>query len=160
MDNIHPKRKKAKDNNYILIKNEKGYFVIILGSDNTCIQIDEEIYNLLNLFELEDISYLNKVSRHYEHILLSETNLNVRTSKQVISIEDEIIKKQEYAILYEAINTLSKKQKRRLIMYYFQELTYQEIADIEHCKHTAIIKSIRGAQSQIKKYFTEKGYNS
>ena len=31
------------------------------------IEIEKVLYDLFNRFELEDISYLNRVSRHIEH---------------------------------------------------------------------------------------------
>ena len=40
------------------------------------IEIDKVLYDLFNRFELEDISYLNRVSRHIEH---SELLMTIKT---------------------------------------------------------------------------------
>lgn len=50
---------------------------------------------------------------------------------------------------------LPEKQYRRLVLYYFGELTYEQIAEMEGCSHPAIIKSIKAAVKAMKKYFSE-----
>lgn len=49
--------------------------------------------------------------------------------------------------------TLPETQRRRLVMYYFDGLTYEEIAERERCTHPAVIKSVKSAISKLKKYF-------
>lgn len=38
-------------------------------------------------------------------------------------------------------------------VYYFDGLTYEEIAERERCTHPAVIKSVKAAISKLKKYF-------
>ena len=54
------------------------------------IEIDEVLYGLFNRFELEDISYLNKLSRHIEHSELTEASLNDRAFCKPESIEEKV----------------------------------------------------------------------
>ena len=55
--------------------------------------------------------------------------------------------------LHNAIAKLPEVQKRRLILYYFADLTYEKIAEIENCSHPAIIKSINVALKNLKNFF-------
>lgn len=61
----------------------------------------------------------------------------------------------EYERLHKAISELPETQRRRLILYYFQELTYEQIAEIEGCSHPAVIKSVHAAIEKIKKIISE-----
>lgn len=74
MDGNHPKRKKDKQNPYTLAVRENGYFLSFKNGQGVQhdIELDEQLYSLFNSFELEDISYLNEISRHYEHSELTE----------------------------------------------------------------------------------------
>ncbi len=55
--------------------------------------------------------------------------------------------------LHKAINELPEKQKKRLILHYFQELTYVEIAEREKCSIRAVEYSVHGAIQSLKKFF-------
>ena len=52
--------------------------------------------------------------------------------------------------LYKAISKLPKVQKRRLKLYYFEDLTLQKIADIEGCSVKNVYKSIELAKEKLK----------
>lgn len=152
MDNQHPKRKKDQFNNYELIRNENGYYLSFIDGQSVkqTICIDIELYNLLNSFELEDISYMNVISRHYEHSKLTPQTLHERTFCNESSIEDDAIKNIQYKELYKAISKLPEIQKRRLELYYLKGLTYAQIAKVEKCSTVAIKYSIDIAISKLK----------
>ena len=80
MDEKHPNRKKDKHNPYTLTVAGGHYYLSFKDSRGVFqrIEIDKALYELFNRFELEDISYLNKVSRHIEHSELTEATLNDR----------------------------------------------------------------------------------
>lgn len=68
-----PKRRRAKDNPYILstvgIKtNQPHYYVSFPDAQGNQIrlEISESLYKLLDKFELEDLSFLNEVDNHYD----------------------------------------------------------------------------------------------
>ena len=44
--------------------------------------------------------------------------------------------------LYHAIAALPETQRRRLVMYYFYDLTYEQIAELERCTPMPIKRSI------------------
>lgn len=151
-----PKRRKSKDNIYtLLIENDKYY---VLFTDSKCsmnkINISQQVFEAFNQFELDDKKMMNEFDRHIEHYNLNEENIYIRSNyKEQISIDDDLIKKCEYEKLREAINELSSIQKNRIIKYFFENKTYQEISKEEHCSKVAIKYSIDNALEKISKKF-------
>jgi RNA polymerase sigma-70 factor (ECF subfamily) len=50
------------------------------------------------------------------------------------------------------LNCLNENQKRRIILYYFQGLTYRQIAKIDGVSDMSVRESIAGAIKKIKKF--------
>ena len=51
--------------------------------------------------------------------------------------------------LHKAISMLSSVQQRRIQMYYFADMTYEEIAEAEQCSFQAVEKTLRKARKTI-----------
>lgn len=92
MDEKHPNRKKDKHNPYTLTIVEGRYYLSFKDGRGKLqtLEIGKVLYELFNRFELEDISYLNKVSRHIEHSELTEATLNERAFYKQTSIVEVI----------------------------------------------------------------------
>ncbi|MDD2376371.1 MAG: sigma factor-like helix-turn-helix DNA-binding protein [Clostridia bacterium] len=58
----------------------------------------------------------------------------------------------EYDKLKFAIDSLCEIQKRRIKMYYFEDMTLEKIATIENCTKVAIKYSIDNAIENLKKF--------
>ena len=84
---------------------------------------------------------------------MTETTLHARVFTDVESLEVTAYRGIRGERLWRAIATLPETQRRRLVMYYFDGLTYEEIAEKEGCTHPAIIKSVKAAISKIKNIF-------
>ena len=153
MDVKHPKRKKDKQNPYTLsIENGKEY-ISFHDTEGTYrkIEVTHVLFSQFNDFELEDIYYLNTVSRHYEFSELTEQAINERAFLPQEPIEDAVFRKLQYAQLYTAIQTLPDKQRERLILYYFRNYTYAQIAEMEGCTVMPVKRSIDKALAQLAK---------
>lgn len=152
MDEKRPKRRKAKDNPYTLAEIEGQHFLFFRDGQGVLreITIDRELFNLMDRFGLEDLSYLNAVDRHYEQSEQTEASLNLRAIDKPEPVEDAVIRKLEYERLYQAISQLSDTQRRRLILYYFKGLTYKQIAKKEGCTFQAVAKSVTAAEIRLK----------
>lgn len=139
MNEKHPNRKKDKHNPYTLMIVEGRYYLSFKDGRGIMqnIEIDKVLYDLFNRFELEDISYLNRVSRHIEHSELTESSLNDRAFYKEESLEETVSRSMEYEQLHKAISKLPETQKRRLLLYFFGELNYEQIAELEGCKYQA-----------------------
>ena len=94
----HPNRKKDKYNPYTLTITEGHYYLSFKDGrgKQQNIEIDEILYQTFDRFELEDISHLNRVSRHIEHSELTDETLNDRAFYKAERIEDIVSESIEY----------------------------------------------------------------
>lgn len=150
----HLNRNKDKYNPYTLdIDDKNNYIVEFKDANNTIhkVEVSEKVYEAFDKFELEDISQIHKIKKHIERNEVYEETLYHKSFNAPISVEDEVESKILQEELKVAINELSDIQKKRLKMYYFNELTLDEIAMLENTSHQAISKSIIRAIEEIRK---------
>lgn len=160
-----PKRRRDQDNPYEIFTvgcntDHPHYFVSIRGKQylRECIEISRELFELLDKFELEDLSFLNEVDNHYEHSELTETSLNARSAVHSETLEDIVEKNIQQQNLHKAISQLPNVQRRRLVMYYFEGLTYAQIAEKEGCIFQAVAKSISAAKKNLREKLIQNKY--
>ena len=151
----HPNRKKDKYNPFTLTITEGHYYLSFKDGrgKQQNIEIVEMLYQTFDRFELEDISHLNRVSRHIEHSELTEETLNDRTFYKAELIEDIVSESIEYEQLHRAVSELPEVQRRRLKLYFFGELTYEQIAKLEGCTKRAVKFSVDIAVEKLKKNY-------
>lgn len=160
-----PKRRKDRDNPYEIFtigrNSDNPHFYVAFSdsqSGKICTEITQDLFEQLDKFELEDLSYLNEIDNHYEKSELTEASLNARVATSQESVEEKVAKQILNWQLHNAITQLPEVQRRRLVMYYFENLTYEQIAAKEGCSHPAIMKSISTATRKLQKYFGNIGY--
>ena len=146
MEGNRPKRRKDKYNPYTIFEKDGQ------GALHK-FEISKALYDTFDSFELSDLVYLNVVDRHIEQSEVWENTLNMRAMKKPDSMEEIVFRRFQEEKLHKAINELPEKQKKRLILHYFQELTYVEIAEREQCSTRAVEYSIHGAIQSLKKFF-------
>lgn len=152
-----PKRRRTKDNPYILstvgIKtNQPHYYVSFPDAQGNQIRLEvpESVYKLLDEFELEDLSFLNEVDNHYDRSVLTEASIEKRVLNPPKSVEESVFENIQNQALYQAILKLPQKQRKRLVLYFFEGFTYREIGDLEGCSYQVIQRSINSALKKIK----------
>jgi len=149
----NPKRRKAKDNPYtIFYCRETGkYFLSFKDGqgEHFRFEIDKSLYDVFDGFELEDLSALNEFDRHTEHSNLTETTLNKRTLDKPKTVEEIVYENIRNEQLHNAISELPDTQRRRLLLYYFSELTFEQIAEMEGCTARAVNYSVDLAKQKI-----------
>ena len=156
MDGNHPKRRKDKYDPYTISTTEDGrhWLTFLDGQgDRHHVEISAAVYALFDSFELDDLSYLNEVDRHYEQSELTEASLYDRAVHRPVTVEESALQRMEYAQLHRAISELPEIQRRRLILYYFQGMTYEQIAGMEGCTKRAVKFSVDIAVEKLKKFF-------
>ena len=153
MDEKRPKRRKDKYNPYTLTEKEDKHFLSFRDEQGVLqeLQITKELFEVLNRFELDDLSILNEWDRHYEHSELTEGSLYDRAAMLPESVEETVFRNLRYESLYKAMEQLPETQRRRLVLYYFKGLTYAQIADKEGCKYQTVQESIYAALKKLKK---------
>ena len=157
-----PKRRRDKDNPYEIftvgIKAEcPRYYIRFKDSSHIvhCFEISKELFNLLDSFELDDLSFLNEWDRYLEQSMQTEASMETRSICHQETVEETVFRHIESEMLHKAIATLPEVQRRRLLLYYFGNMTYQEIAELEGCKHPAVMKSVKAAIDNLKRFFSE-----
>lgn len=155
----HPRRAKAKDNPYTIYTTGSDTGHILEFTDGQKrrqrLEIDQAIYELFDRFELEDKRFLNEVDRHYEHIDLTEAEIEHRAAFPKEPLEEEIGRVLLYEELHKRIAQLTETQQRRLALYYFHGLTYEQIAAAEGCRYQAVRDSVRSAIQKLKNFMSE-----
>lgn len=157
-----PKRRRDKDNPYeiftIGIETDcPRYYIRFKDCSHIehCFEISKELFELLDSFELADLSFLNEWDRHLEQSVQTEASIEARSICRQETVEETVFRHIESEMLHKAIATLPEVQRRRLLLYFFGNMTYQEIAELEGCKHPAVMKSVKAAIETLKKYFLE-----
>lgn len=152
MNKDNPKRRKAKDNPYTINKEGNTYSLSFNDGQGVHQQfkIDKALYDVFDRFELEDLVVLNEFDRHTEHSELTEETLNMRALDKPKNVEEIVCEQICNKQLYAAISILPVAQKRRLLLYYFGGLTYEQIAEMEGCTKMPIKRSIDRAIEQLK----------
>lgn len=160
MDNKRPKRRKDKYNPYTLSMENQKYYVTFKDVNGNIqkTKVDKAIFDAFDSFELDDISIMNEVERHYEYSKLTEETLNRRVVRKEKTVEDMILALTENELLLKAICELTETQRKRLLLYYYEHLTYEQIAEIEGCTKMPVLRSIKKAEGKIKDFFEERGY--
>lgn len=150
-----PKRRRSKDNPYILNFNiiNKVYTVSFkdVKGNMQMVEVNEEIYNCLDKFELNDLSEMNEYDRHIEHSYIYENKINEKAFIKDKRIDDIVENNIINEKLKNAINKLSLVQKRRIEMYYFKGLSQREIAEKEGVSLRAVQYTLNKAISELKK---------
>lgn len=155
MDGIHPKRKKDKYNPYVLSSENGLHYIAFTDGQGAHhkMAINQELFDAFNRFELEDISQLNVFSRYIEHSELTEVTLNQRAIYLPELVEENIARKIDYEQLHLGISRLPEIQRRRVLLYYFEGYTFDQIAKMEGCTKRAVKFSVDIAVKKIKDYF-------
>ena len=157
-----PKRRKDKDNPYELFTTGLGtahphYFLAFVDSTGAeqCVEIDKALFDAFDRFELDDVSFMNEMDRHYERSEQTEQSVNQRAAQPQESVEDTVFQRVEVETLRQAIARLPEKQRRRLVLYYFGGCTYEQIANMEGCTYQAVAKSVMTAEKTLKYFLME-----
>lgn len=150
-----PKRRKYKDNPYNLESVEALNLYLVSFKDSKgikqTVKVTIEVFNLFNEFELKDLSQMNEYDNHIEHINLEEEQIYLKSKNKPKKLEDEVIEKINIKELMNEIKQLPKIQRERFIKYYFDDMSYEEIAKKEGCSGRAVKYSVDRAFEKILK---------
>lgn len=156
-----PKRRRSKDNPYEIYSvgaqtDRPRYYIAFKDSTGVRqeLEIDKALFDTLDRFELDDLSFLNEVDNHYERSELTEASLNARAFELPETVEETAMQHDESERLHRAIAMLPAKQRKRLTLYYFGELTYAQIAEMEGCTIMPVKRSIDAAIENLKKFLS------
>lgn len=153
MEGRHPKRRKDKYNPYRIWELDGHYYISFKDGQGALheFEISEQIFYAFDTFELEGLSYLNVWDRHIEQSEIWEPTLSRRVFRKPEDFEKTILERLQMEKLHSAIRQLPEKQRTRLLMHYYDGLTYAEIAKKESCSIRAAEYSVHGAIRRLRK---------
>ena len=158
--NKRPRRRRYKDNPYMLeLDDSLGVYTVSFKDGLgklTKVEVTEDVFNLLDRFELDDLSEMNEFDNHIEHSELTESTLHNRLKIRPSLLEDEILNKLYCEEVFSLLNELPELQRKRIKMYYFSNMSLEEIAKIEGTTHQAISKSINNGIRKLQKLVKNK----
>ncbi len=154
MKGKHPKRRRDKYNPYTIYELKGHYYISFKDGQGRLheFEISRSIYKAFDTFELEDLKYLNAWDRHIEQTEVWEVTLDKRAFVKSRDFEESVMRNFQVEQLHKEINRLPKKQRKRLILHYFDAMTYEEIARKENCSIRAVEYSVHEAIHKLKKY--------
>lgn len=135
------------------IDGEKQYYVSFRdGQDKwqeaeVSAEVFEEMQNLMR----KERNYIRSDERHLEYLELSEGVQYKRSVNAEINLEEQILSKLRMEELKAAIEALSTIQRRRFLLRYEMDMTYEQIARIEGCTSRAVQHSVEAARKKIQK---------
>ena len=91
--------------------------------------------------------------RSIEHSELTEATINERAFYKQTNLDEMVLRNRECELLHKAISKLPEVQKRRLLLYFFGDMTYEQIAKMEGCTKRAVKFSVDIAIEKLKKNF-------
>lgn len=147
-----PSRRKFMDNPYRLESIEKKEIYIIKFTDNKgnkhSIQVDKKVFNLFDESEKYENAKFFEYYKYFNH-----KNININNIKNKSSVEDFVLNKITTEKLKNLLNSLPEIQKRRIIKYFFENKTYEEIGNEEGCSKMAVKYSVDIALQKLSKKF-------
>ena len=157
-----PKRRRDELNPYELLTvgietDSPQYYIKFTDGAGVehCMEINRELFELFDRFELDDLSYLNEVERHYAEEELTDEVIAHQSMHISDTVEQEAYQRMTNQRLRSVIASLPDKQRRRISLYYFGGYTYEEIAKMEHCSVRSVHVAVKRAEEKIKKFFKE-----
>lgn len=115
------------------------------------VEVTKEVYELLTTtFPKEEHAQKMRDLRH-----LSMTGYTEGETEELLCViskelEETVLKKIEIEELRRAIQSLSKIQKERIYLYFFEGMTVRKIAEYQGVNRNAVWKSIQNALVKIR----------
>ena len=137
----------------ITMSNNNNQELIEITYNNEKIIISQEIADYLEDYRRDIHRQLKKKQRNQNNAQWIDGIIESLMSVPPVGFEDDVIRKLEQKLMQELVNTLPETQRRRLKAYYYDELTYREIATLEGVHFSAIKRSVELALKNLKRNF-------
>lgn len=119
-----------------------------------CVEVSTSVKELLEQSDRQIRSQRRQDRRHLDFAVLTDEHFRGSLSSAFEDTADLLERMERDAQLYEAINNLTEVQRRRLCRYYFDGLTYRQIAAVEGVSFKSVARSVEQALNAIKKELT------
>lgn len=120
-----------------------------------CVEVSTPVKELLEQSTRQIQSQRRQDRRHLDYVDFIDGLADTTMMNPQEDIADLVIRMESYQRLYAAMNRLSDIQLRRLTLYFIDNLTHRQIAEMEGVDQAAIGRSIKRALNQLCKLLTE-----
>jgi RNA polymerase sigma-70 factor (ECF subfamily) len=117
------------------------------------IEVTREVADFLEECRLDERRQSEKIRRHHSDKECDEFAIGDLMFNKPQGFEDALIDRLAIERLPEALATLPEVQRRRVTAYYFEGLTYKQIAEREQVAYPAIMQSVNAAIKNLQKFF-------
>ena len=111
------------------------------------VEVSEEIAFVIDSLRCEEESQLRQNRRYLDFY-----SCDITLCSSSSNIEDKVMEHETMKAIFSALDKLTEKERKRIISYYFKNLTYEQVAKIENTSTTAIFKSVVKALEKLKKF--------
>lgn len=115
-----------------------------------CVEVSTSVKELLEQSDRQIRSQRRQDRRYLDFTPLTDEVLEISLLGVYEDTADLLERMERNTRLHKAIGKLTEVQRRRLSLYYFEGLTYSQIAKLEGVSHRAVIYSIEQALKQLK----------
>lgn len=115
-----------------------------------CVEVSTSVKELLEQSDRQIRSQRRQDRRYLDFTPLTDEVLEISLLGVYEDTADLLERMERNARLHKAVGKLTEVQRRRLSLYYFEGLTYSQIAKLEGVSHRAVIYSIEQALKQLK----------
>lgn len=118
-----------------------------------CVEVSTSVKELLEQSDRQIRSQRRQDRRYLDNADFIDglTDAAMRYPQQA-DAADLVMKMESYQRLYEAVDELSKVQRRRLLLYFVDNLTHRQIAELDRVNRATVTRSIEGALKQLRKH--------
>lgn len=149
-DNTNPYKLRIE-----IILDQKHYYASFQNAENQMVEIEiaPTVADwLFQKFVCKERNLRRSDERNLEYSEVTEQTLHERVLNRPKSLEEIALERLQNEMLWKSINVLPKVQRRRLILYYFENFTYEQIAKIEGCSARAVKYSVDSAKANLKNF--------
>ena len=131
-------------------KPQVGIIYKLANGKQVCIDVSIEVKELLEQTDRQTSSQRRQDRRHLDYVGSIDGLENVQMPPQE-DIADIVNRMDDCKRLYAAIGKLPELQRRRLLLYFFEELNFRQIAELEGVGISAVVRSIKRGLDSLSK---------
>jgi len=120
-----------------------------------CVEVSTSVKELLEQSDRQIQSQRRQDRRYLDYMDFIEGLTDTTMIHPQADDADLVIRMESYRQLYTAIRKLSEVQRRRLLLYFKDDLTHRQIADLEGVDRATVSHSIERALKQLYKHLTD-----
>ena len=127
----------------------------LTNGSQICVEVSTSVKELLEQSDRQIRSQRRQDRRHLDFAVHTDEDLASSLLPAYEDTADLLERMERDARLYEAISKLTEVQQRRLRLYYFDGLSYSQIAKREGVNHRTVMDAIEQALKRLRKLCQE-----